>query len=80
MNFVVIVVLQMKKHVSFFHERKKLLECELCDRRCSLKSTMQTHIESIHEGRLKNMILVNTVFLQKIVRKDIWCSRLLEIT
>ena len=34
---------------STFHERKKLIQCAICDRKCASKSALKSHIDGVHE-------------------------------
>ena len=39
---------QMNGHSATVHEEKTPFKCDICDRSCSTKSNMKTHI---HEGK-----------------------------
>ena len=42
---------RLTRHTSEVHERKKSLQCKICDRSYTRKQKLNAHIEAIHEEK-----------------------------
>ena len=40
----------MKKHIESVHDKKKPIQCEICDQSFPRKCEMKKHVELVHDG------------------------------
>ena len=57
----------LNQHILSYHKENKPFKCDICDYRCSRRSNLKRHVESVHEKKNhSNVSFVSTAVLKNL--------------